>query len=213
MGIVILIGCNKGGSGKSTTAINCAAALAKKGEVMLVCADNQPSAYTWAGDRLENNIQPEINRSKAEGNITKDLLNFKEKYDYIIVDVPGRNSRELVTGMFAAEILIAPHQCSQFDLDTLSELEDQLVRAKDHNQNLKAYLYQAMASTNSKVKAAEREDFKSIAADFNQVILLNSVGFYRRSYKQMIPEGKGATEWSNEDAKKEILDLLKEVNL
>lgn len=213
MGQVLLIGCNKGGSGKSTTAINCASALAQKGDVLLVCADTQPSAYQWVGDRAENNVEPYIARAKAEDNITKDLIEFRNRYDYVVVDVPGRNSRELVTGLFAADILIAPHQCSQFDLDTLSELEDQLVRAKDYNVSLRAYLYQAMASTNVKVREAERSEFVEISKEFNEVELLSSVGYYRRCYKQMIPEGKGATEWTNEEARGEILNLLEEVGL
>ena len=141
------------------------------------------------------------------------LRSLSDKYPYVIVDVPGRNSRELITGAVAADILVAPHQCSQFDLDTLQELQEQLIQIRDLNPDLKAYAYQAMASTNSKVKESERQDFIDIISEYDQLTLLNSVGYYRRSYKKMIGEGKGATEWNDPIAEKEILDLVEEIGL
>ena len=50
--MIILIGCNKGGAGKTTTATNLAVGLAIKGkDVCIVDADPQRSAARWYQDR------------------------------------------------------------------------------------------------------------------------------------------------------------------
>ena len=209
--MIIMIGCNKGGSGKSTTAVSVAAALAQEGKTILVCADPQPSAYMWCQDREKNEVKPYITGVKAEGNITNTLKSFSDSFNFVVVDVAGRNSRELLTGACVADILIAPHQCSQFDLDTLGELQEQLIKVKDLNPKLKAYAYQTMAATNIKVMEIERTNFLDICSEFDQLTPLKAVGYYRRAYKAMTEQGKGATEWTDEKAKAEILYLLEEV--
>lgn len=76
-------------------------------------------------------------------------MDLNNRYDFIIIDVAGRNSREFITGYSVAEIVIYPHQCSQQDGDTLLELEEQLVRFKDLNPKLKVYCYQILATKKS----------------------------------------------------------------
>nr|WP_228006347.1 ParA family protein [Morganella morganii] len=59
--MITVIGGNKGGSGKTTTAINIAVALAKKGkEVCLINADLQRTAAKWHAERETSGIQPTI---------------------------------------------------------------------------------------------------------------------------------------------------------
>ena len=50
--MIIVVGCNKGGAGKTTTATNLAVALAMQGnDVCIVDADHQRSAARWHQDR------------------------------------------------------------------------------------------------------------------------------------------------------------------
>jgi chromosome partitioning protein len=53
--MIILTGSQKGGCGKSTTAVNLCAELAGQGhDVVLVDADRQATAANWAMDRADN---------------------------------------------------------------------------------------------------------------------------------------------------------------
>ena len=132
--MIIIIGSNKGGSGKTTTATNLAVGLAMQGkEVCLVDADAQRSASRWHGDRTNNNIVPEVTLVEKRDNISQTITTLNDKFDYVIVDVAGRNSREMITGATVADMIIAPHQASQFDLDTLEELQQQVIRIRDLN--------------------------------------------------------------------------------
>lgn len=210
--MIILVGSNKGGCGKSTTVINLAVAFAKEGkEVLIMDADRQSTASRWGNDREYANIQPYIQVLQKYDNLQPSLAQIKHKYDVILVDVAGRNSREMLSAMLAADLLVCPLQCSQPDLDTLAELNEQVAKATDFNGNLRPYIYQTMASTNLKVKDKEREDFKNYVSQFESLKVLGSVNYFRKVYKDTMSEGKAILEYNNEEAIEEVNSLFIEI--
>lgn len=212
MGTITLFASNKGGVGKTTGATNTSVALAQEGyDVCLVDADPQRSASRWHAEREAEGLQPAITLIEKRDNISSTLRTLAEKFDHVIVDVAGRNSRELITGAAVADVIIAPHQCSQLDLDTLSELQDQVVRVRDLNPDLKVFAYHSMASTNPAVRETERREFLEFLSEFPDIQPLNAVGFYRKAYKDAIPFGKSVLEGDNAQAAEEIRALVKEV--
>ena len=210
--MIILVGCNKGGAGKTTTATNLAVGLAAKGnDVCLVDADPQRSAARWHQDREEAGHNPTITLVEKRDNISQTLRTMDEKFDYVIVDVAGRNSREMITGAAVAQVIIAPHQASQLDLDTLAELQQQTVRIRDLNPDLKVFIYHAMASTNPAVKETERREFLEYVGQFEGFQPLASISYYRKVYKDVIPTGQSVLEYENEQAIQEVQSLIAEV--
>lgn len=210
--MIVIVGCNKGGAGKTTTAINLAVALAQRGaEVCLVDADPQRSAARWHAEREASELQPAITLIEKRDNITSTLKTLGEKFTHVIVDVAGRNSRELITGAVAADLIIAPHQCSQLDLDTLGELRDQFERIRDLNPTLRVLAYHSMASTNPSVQKTERREFLEYLAEFPDIQPLEAVGYYRKAYKDSVSFGKSVQEWGNAQAAAEIDQLVQEI--
>lgn len=212
--MITITGCNKGGAGKSTTGTNLAVGLAEDGhDVCLVDADPQrTSSKVWFAEREAANLEPRITLIEKRDNIASTLLSLDQKFDHVVVDVAGRNSRELITGATVADLIIAPHQCSQFDLDTLVELQDQMVKVRDLNPKLRVLVYQAMASTNPKVKDTERAEFLAYLAEFPEFEVLNAVGYSRKIYKDAGAYGQSVMERSrNSEAAKEIRALIQEV--
>ena len=210
--MIILVGSNKGGCGKSTTVINLAIAYAKQNrEVLIIDADRQSTASRWSNDREYYQLSPYIQVLQKYDNLQTALNQIKTKYDVILVDVAGRNSRELLSAMLVADLLICPLQCSQPDLDTLAELKEQVIRAADLNPNLKTYIYHTMASTNTKVKDNERKEFFEYISQYEDFKILNSVNYFRKIYKDAMSEGKSVLELSNDEAVNEVTQLHSEV--
>lgn len=212
MGVITLVASNKGGVGKTTTATNIAVALAQAGhDVCLVDADQQRSASRWHAEREDADLQPRITLIEKLGRINATLKTLSEKFDHVIVDVAGRNSAELMSALGVAHIAIAPHQCSQLDLDTLSELHAQVSAALNYNPDLRTLAYHSMASTNPAVRETERREFLEFLSEFPEIQPLESVGFYRKAYKDVMPFGKSVLEGDNAQAIAEIRALVSEV--
>lgn len=210
--VITIIGCNKGGAAKTTTAINLAVGLALRGnDVCIVDADAQRSASRWHAEREQADLIPRITLIEKRDNISQTLRSLDEKYSHVVVDVAGRNSRELITGGTVAHLIIAPHQCSQLDLDTIVELQQQVISMRDLNPNLKVHCYQTMATTNPILRGNERNEFLEYVKEFEELKLLNSVGCYRKIYRDVMSQGMSVLETDNEKAVEEVNSLIDEV--
>lgn len=210
--MIVLIGSNKGGSGKTTIACNLAVAFAREGkDVCMVDADRQGSAAKWYAEREGAGHQPTLTVVQKYDNISTTLRALDDKYDVVIVDVAGRNSKEMISAAAVADCLICPSQCSQLDLDTLEELQQQMDQVKGINPDLAVYVYHSMASTNNKVIEKEREDFLQYLKEYPDFRPLQSFGHYRKVYRDVFSDGKSVLEADNPNAVIEVENLFKEL--
>ncbi len=206
--MIITVGSKKGGCGKSTIATNISVFLAKKGEdVLLMDADVQSTSSNWAMDRFDAKIKPDVQCIQKFGNIRNTLLDLEKRYQTIIVDTGGHDSRELRTAMTAADVLIIPFKPSQPDLDTLPKMNSLVIQAKDLNPRLHVYAVLTMASTNPTVK--EDIESREFFDDFSNIELINYSVRDRKVYRDAISLGQGVIETSNIKAKEEITNLIK----
>lgn len=208
--MIVLIGSQKGGCGKSTTAVNICADLARKGhDVVLVDADRQCTSANWAMDRSANESLPVVHCIQKYENIRDTLLDLDQRYEYVIVDAAGRDSRELRTGMTAAHILLVPFRPSQPDLDTLPNLQEIITQAKDLNPDLVVRGLITMAPTNPVVH--ETEEAREYLQDYPEIQLLSTIVRDRKVFRDAMSEGMGVVEMDNEKASQEILSLMQEL--
>ena len=201
--MIVLIGSQKGGCGKSTTAVNICAYLAKNGhDVVLVDADRQCTAANWAMDRSGNKSLPVVHCVQKYDNVRETLLDLNKRYEYVVVDAAGRDSRELRTGMTAASLLLVPFRPSQPDLDTLPNLQEIITQAKDLNPELKVYGLITMAPTNPVIH--ETEEAREYLQDYPEIKLLDTILRDRKIYRDAMSDGMGVVEMGNQKATEEI---------
>ena len=210
MGRILLFGSQKGGCGKSTLAVNVAGWLVKEGkDIILVDSDPQGSAARWSQDRQEHNELKNIPHVQASGNINQTLKDLATKYDYVVVDTAGRDSRELRTGLVIADVLITPSRPSQYDLDTLPHLAEVFLQAKDLNPSLRGFLVLNMCPTNPVIK--EAKDAQSYLSEFPEFLMATTLIYDRKAYRDCIAEGKTVFEWKDNKTHDEINSLMAEI--
>lgn len=105
----------KGGSGKTTLAINCAVAgiMAKK-RVVIFDMDEQATAESWYQDR--ENDDPLLVRVKPT-ELEKALEGAKaKKFDYVLIDTPGRDEPATAAAIRLADFCVIPCRPSPADM-------------------------------------------------------------------------------------------------
>ena len=208
--MILLIGSQKGGCGKSTTAASICAELAAQGkDVVLVDADRQSTAANWAADRQGNEVLPVVHCIQKYDNIRQTLLDLDKRYGFVVVDAAGRDSRELRTGMTAANVLLVPFRPSQPDLDTLPYMQELITQVRDLNPGLRVFGLLTMNPTNPSIH--EEAEAREYLQDFPAIQPLRTLIHDRKVYRDSMSIGMGVTEMGNPKAKAEIQELLKEL--
>ena len=119
--MIILIGGEKGGSGKSCLAQNLAVYLQKSGrDVLLLDADPQATTNDWAKEREENDAVPTLPCVQASGNLRQTLKDLSKRYDNIVIDCGGQDTEALRSAMTVATHMLLPFRPKRRDLKTLT---------------------------------------------------------------------------------------------
>lgn len=165
--MIVLIGGEKGGTGKSTILALMACMAARDGaDLVVVDTDTQRTVSRFFARRFERDIKPSVTCVEKVGagpSLSQDLLNLASKYDLVLVDAGGRDSAELRYSMAAASELYTPVRPVQNDLETLATMDDLASRAQVFNRDLKAYavLNQCPTNPNSPDSQEAREFIKT----------------------------------------------------
>ena len=163
--LCIAVGNQKGGTGKSTTAVHLAVGLTARG-YRVGCIDLDGEQGTFSHylenrrayvDKAELNVPMPVCRrvepSPAEHGETaqsEDRLRLNEAFesfpgcDYLIVDTPGNKGRLSRLGHINADILITPLNDSFLDIDVLAEID------LDERQVLAPSAYARMVMTQNR---------------------------------------------------------------
>ena len=209
--MIITIGIEKGGTGKSTMATNIATFQASKNkEVVILDSDIQGTSSDWMAVReeIKENL-PSIDVFIQRNDIDKLVRRLSKKYDDVIIDVGGQAGRSLGSALLCSDKIYMPVRPSQADLWTLDKMNHLIDNAKGVNPSLKAYVFINQAPTNPIVK--ETELAKNYISNFEHIVLSECIIRERKIFRDALLEGKSVLEYKNSKASQEMLSLCNEI--
>lgn len=208
--MIIVIGGQKGGTGKSTLSINLAVALVLAGhKTLLVDTDSQRSSSNWSDVRELNPELPAVVTLQKTGKLDRLLPTLAKDYEHLVVDSGGRDSLELRSALLAADRLIIPIRPSQIDLWTLDPMSELVDGAAGLNERLLTGLLLTMVPTNPAIR--ELDDARALVGNYPSLGVFQSVIHERKAYRDAVFRGKGVLEHSDPKAAAEIRNFIQEI--
>lgn len=203
MAKIICIANRKGGVGKTTIATNLLIGFQQKGKTILIDTDEQQSSMRWSKQRND------INSEYIGSDLLDRLEQLDSEYDYILIDLAGRDSSLFREALLVADLLIVPTAASLFDLELMYYMQEKLIEAKNTNAQIKAVIL--INKVNS--RSTEPPEAIEYLDQFKEVLpTLSSYLSERKIYRDAVVESKSVLELKNQKAKTEIDSLLSEIS-
>lgn len=211
---MIISVCNeKGGSGKSTLCINLATKLKQDNkDVLLIDSDPQRSIEHFLNFRDEKLELPFNSLSRLGDTLGKEVKSLESKYNNIIIDTGGRDSREMRQALIVSDIVIIPIVPKALDTCVFEKMVEIVQEAKLINEKLTIVIVISKASPNPFLnKKIEQLRSYLKKRNLNDFILFKSIFYERVAFENAIFEGKGITEYNNSKAQVDFINFYEEL--
>ena len=210
--MIVVSGGIKGGSGKTTIATNFAIMRSLEGrDVLLVDADEQESATDFT------NVRDETTHGKcgytsvmlSDIGVLREIRKLRDKYDDIIVDTGGRDTKSQRSALAIADVLLVPFVPRSLDIWTIEKVEALLGEIQTVNPDVRAYSFLNRADASG----AENDQAKEVLKECSTVTYVDCPLGYRKAFGKATAQGLSVVELRPQDAKgtKEITALFRHV--
>ncbi|MDI3285025.1 ParA family partition ATPase [Polyangium sp. 15x6] len=206
--IIALTG-QKGGIGKSTTAVSLAVAALSRGQrVLLVDADPQGTVRTWGEVASEaGHKTPTIVAMGAQMHRPGQLDAVSPAYDITIIDCPPRHGEISRSALMVADVAVFPSGPTAADAWALTAAIEVFQEARALREKLSG----CVLITRKQGRTALAKSARTVLESSGLPVLATELGF-RVAYQEAIAVGKGVTTYAPRDASaKEIYQLLDEL--
>lgn len=163
--MIISVASTKGGVGKSVTAQQIATYLLAvlKKKVFLIDADAQRTSYLSAYIREQRvDAFPKLPSAAVEGGeeVYKAALEKDKEYDYVVIDVGGRDTQALRGAILASDKVIIPMRANSADLWAVTgNLMPVLNEAKNQGGKFEAFLFLSQLHARATKNEREAQNF------------------------------------------------------
>ena len=206
--MILVCGGIKGGSGKTTMATNLAAIRAGTGkDVLLVDVDEQESAtiFTTIRKRDQRERPQYTSIILRESQVRAEIDRMRLKYDDVIVDTGGRDTRVQQASLSLADVLLLPFNPRSLDIWTIENVEKLLEDMRTVNPELRAVSFLNRADPVGSDNEDSREILAAVAGiEFAGLTIVN-----RKAFGKAVALGLSVMELNKPDEKaaREIMAL------
>lgn len=207
--MIITVGGIKGGTGKTTIAVNLgiALALASK-DVLLVDADDQGTATDFAALRNQQGetLVSYTSIQLAGKAVREQVLKLKDKFNFIIIDTGGRDTTSQRAALSVSDILLIPLAPRSFDMWTIDLISRLIEEIAVINPALQAFSFLNRAD----VRGHENMTAQEILSEKDNITMLPVVISNRKAFSDACALGKAVVEniKKNQKASLEIENLI-----
>jgi chromosome partitioning protein len=198
--MILVCGGIKGGSGKTTMATNLAAIRAGTGkDVLLVDADEPESATIFTAIRKRDQRERPQYTSiiLRESQVRAEIDRMRLKYDDVIVDTGGRDTRAQRASLSLADVLLLPFNPRSLDIWTIENVEKLLEDMRTINPELRAVSFLNRADPVGSDNEDSREILSAVAGiEFAGLTIVN-----RKAFGKAVALGLSVMELNKPDEK------------
>ena len=204
--MIIAIQNLKGGVGKTTVATNLACFLSEKvgdDNVLLVDADTQESALTWASRRSDKLPTITCVSNSKDAALMKQVKNYAKKYEWIIIDGAPHADNVAAQVTAISDIIIIPCRHSPMDLwSSDSNFRPVLERALELEPNKKIFMLRNQVQSNTNLARDAKDVMEDLGFNVLDSYLSTLIAFMEApingmSVKEYDEGSKASSEFSN----------------
>ncbi len=199
--MILAVANTKGGVGKTTIALQLAITRARAGrDVLLVDGDAQGSAITASTLRAEAGREPPLAcvQFAEDRSFRAQVQRQAAKYEDVILDVGGRDTRTLRHALLLADVVLIPVQPRGLDVWALADTAALIAEAQGLRDGLRAYAVLNLADAGV---SSDNTDAAAALADYPMLTLLPTQLVRRKAFANAAARGLSVDELDDIDPK------------